>query len=484
MGTRTESDSLSEVEVPEDAYYGAFTARADENFSITGDGAPSAFIRALGQIKQAAAHVNREMGQLDREKADAISEAAGEVADGAFDDAFVLDVIQAGAGTPFHMNANEVIANRATELLGGEKGEYRVHPNDDVNMGQSSNNVIPTAIRLTCLDLADELLAELDALADAFDEQAEQYDDAVKVGRTHLQDAVPITVGQEFDAYATLCRNARRRIERALDELHVIGFGGTAIGTGINTPDGFRDALARELSDITGHHLKPADDHIAMTQSMAPFASFSGAVATASRDLVKIADDLMLLASGPKAGLHELELPEVEPGSSIMPGKVNPSIVEAFKMSCLQVQGNEQVVSTAAQEGDLELNVMTPVILKNLVEMLTVLTNATAMLRERCITGMTVDEDRVQELFEQSTAKATALSPHIGYDTTAGLVKESLETDQSVEAIVRERGLLEDDTLERVLDPEELTQPGTAEQEESLTEKVVRIWHRITANEA
>ncbi len=458
--TRQESDSLETVDVPVDAYYGAFTARAQDNFQITDDTVHPVFIRALGQIKKAAAIANYEIGNMDEETKDAIVQAADEMIDGDYTDAFVLDMIQAGAGTPVHMNANEVIANRATEILGGEKGEYTVDPHDDVNMGQSSNNVVPTATRLATINLAHRLLEQLELLAEAFDGKADEYDDTVKVGRTHLQDAVPITLGQEFAAYASMIRNGIVRIEDALDELHVVGIGGNAIGTGINTEEAFRDELVEHLSDVTEHNLAAADNPIAVTQSLAPFARFSGTLRTLVTDLNKIANDLVLMTSGPNAGLHEISLPEVEPGSSIMPGKVNPSIVEAFKMTCYDVLGKDQAISMAAKEGQLELNVMTPLIAKNLFEALDELANATTMLRENCVNGIEANADRINELFAGSTATATALSPYIGYDKTAEVVQKALDNGKSIRDIVVDDGLMDEADVEHVLDVDNLTQPG------------------------
>lgn len=451
---------MGSVEVPEDAYYGAFTARAKENFQITGEEPHEALIRALGQVKQAAARANQDLDLLDADTADAIEEAAGDVVDGEMDTWFVLDPFQAGAGTPWHMNANEVLANRATELLGGDKGDYRVHPNDHVNMGQSTNNVIPTAVRIAALDLLDNLREEVAELADALEQKADAYDDVVKVGRTHLQDAVPVTLGQEFHAWATLARNGMERVDRAAEKLRVVGLGGNAVGTGINTPPAFRETVVEELSTVTGRELEPAEDGIAMTQSMTPFAALGSALKTLAVDGVKVADDLMLLSSGPVAGLHELELPEVEPGSSIMPGKVNPSIVEAFKMACLQVQGNAHTVDTAAQEGDLEMNVNAPLIARNLFDALTILTNSVRMLRERCVEGIEPDEKRIQELFQGSTATATALSPYLGYDTTAAVVQQALEEERSIRDVVVDEGLLTEEEADQVLDPARMTTPS------------------------
>ncbi|MDY6768749.1 MAG: aspartate ammonia-lyase [Candidatus Nanohaloarchaea archaeon] len=459
MPTRTEEDSLGTVELPQDAYYGAFTQRAVENFDLTGETVDPVLVHALGAVKEAAARSNRDLGLLEEETAEAIIDAAQEVQEGEFDDAFVLDPIQAGAGTPVHMNANEVIANRATELLGGDLGEYRVHPNDDVNMGQSSNNVVPTAARLAALDRAAVLLEELEQLAAAFDDRADEAGDVVKVGRTHLQDAVPVTVAQEFEAYAEHCRRGRERLAAALDGLCEVGLGGNAVGTGINTPPEFREYVVAELADVTGHDLEPVDDPVAATQSMTPFVAVADALDGLTRDLSKVADDLMLLSSGPVAGLGEVQRPAVEPGSSIMPGKVNPSILEAFRMSCMQVQGNASVVRHAAEDGHLELNVNTPLIAYNLLDSFSLLANAVEMLRERCITGIDIDTDRIEDLFTRSTVTATALSPYLGYDRTADAVHTAVEEDRPVRDVVEERGWMTGAELDAVLDPERMTMP-------------------------
>ncbi len=461
---------MGEVEVPEDAYYGAFTVRALENFQITPEDLHTEFYRSFGRIKKAAAQVNMENGDLDQEKAEAIIEASEELEAGEFDNEFVLDQIQAGAGTPFHMNANEIIANRATEILGGEKGEYRVHPNDHVNMGQSSNNVVPTAVRLASLELAEKLLEEIKELEKALEEKSEEFKDIVKVGRTHLQDAVPIKLGQEFKAYSEMCRKARKRIYKAKKELKEIGLGGNAIGTGINTRPDFREEMASKLSDVTGRDLKPSKNSINTTQFLSPFESFSSSVRTAASDMIKLSDDLMLLSSGPVAGIGEIELPEVEPGSSIMPGKVNPSIVEAFKMACIQVKSDDSAVSSCVEHGDLDMNVMTPLIARNLFEMLKILSNAVEVLREKCIEGIRADEERIKGLMEGSTAPATALSPYIGYHRTAEVVKKALSSERSIRGTVVDEGILTEEEAEKVLDPERMTEPSGINQK--LKEKI------------
>lgn len=470
--TRIERDSLGEVEVPEDAYYGSFTVRAIENFDLSGEYPPRELIRTLGQIKYAAAQVNEDIGDLDRKKAESIKAAADEVASGDHDNQFPTDFIQAGAGTPLHMNANEVIANRATELLGGRKGQYLIHPNDHVNMGQSSNNVVPTAIRLVLLELSVSLSSELKRLGDTFKNKGDKFSNLLKVGRTHYQDAVPITLGQEFEAYATICRRAVDNISEKTKVLSVVGLGGNAVGTGINTAQDFRERLVKELVTVTGADLTPAEDPIALTQSMRPFQEFSGSLRETASDLLKVTNDLMFLSSGPVAGINEINLPEVEPGSSIMPGKVNPSIVEAVKMSLIQVLGCDHTVSLATREGHLELNTMAPLIGKNLISAVQLFSKAMKTFREKCIEGIQANKEAIEKSLDKSTAVATALSPYLGYDRVTELVKECLEKDNEIRELVLERGWFTKEELERVLAPERLTSPQKVDPQ--LREKVDR----------
>jgi aspartate ammonia-lyase len=463
--SRLEKDSLGEVKVPEEAYYGSFTARAKDNFDLSGTRPSRELIKSLGEIKVAAARANRELRNLDEARAEAIVSAGEEVISGDFDDQFPLDLIQAGAGTPLHMNANEVIANRATELVGGEKGEYLVHPNDHVNLGQSSNNVVPTALRLALIRRSKILLSDLENMVDALREKASEFEGVVKVGRTHYQDAVPITLGQEFGAYAVQIGRTSEGIEEKIDGLREVGLGGNAVGTGINTPPEFRNLVVRELSRVTGEGLKPADNSIALTQTMEPFLALSGSIRVAARELIKITDDLMFLSSGPGAGINEIELPEVEPGSSIMPGKVNPSILEAVKMAFLQVLGYDHTVSLAAGEGHLELNVMTPVIGKNLMAELKMLAKAVKSMRRDCVEGIRANREEISRQFDESTAVATALSPYLGYDRVAEIVKLSLKEGRDLKQLVRERGWLTEEELEQLLDPERLTSPQGIDEE-------------------
>ncbi|MDY6789443.1 MAG: aspartate ammonia-lyase [Candidatus Nanohaloarchaea archaeon] len=465
MGERTEQDSMGKVEVLEEAYYGSFTSRALENFQITPEEPYREFYHALGMIKKAAAQVNREIGLLGPEKSDAIVKASEEVINGYFDDQFVLDPIQAGAGTPFHMNANEVIANRATELLGGEKGDYAVHPNDHVNMGQSSNNVIPTAVHLSALEISESLLDEIEELKKTFKKKGEEFEDVLKVGRTHLQDAVPVTLGQEFRAYSRMCKKGMERLEQSFKELREVGLGGNAVGTGINTPPEFRQNLVSRLADIAGKDIIPAEDPREATQSRSALARLSSELKVFVLDMVKVADDLIFLNSGPVAGIGELELPEVEPGSSIMPGKVNPSIVEAFKMTCIDFIGSAEAIDHAAKEGDLDLNIMAPLIAKNLFGPVKALRSSLKMLREKCVEGIEADRNRIEQLFQGSTATATALSPYIGYHRTAEVVKEALSSDKTVKEAVVDRDYLTGEEAEEILDPERMTEPSGIDQD-------------------
>ncbi len=389
--TRVERDFLGEVQVPEDAYYGAHTARAVENFPISALRLPPVFNHAMAHIKKAAALTHAELGKLPMETAEAIARAADEVIAGKFDDQFVVDAFQAGAGTSQHMNVNEVIANRATEMLGGRRGEYRVHPNDHVNMGQSTNDVFPTTMRLSLLMTVPPTVAALDGLAAAFAGKAEEFRRVVKSGRTHLQDAVPVTLGDEFGAYATVLRGCARDVERRCDALRVLGIGGSATGSGLNTAPGYRRRVVERLSEQTGIELVPAEDLFAAMQSMKVFVDLSGALAGAAVELGRVANDLRLLSSGPRTGLAEIRLPAVQPGSSIMPGKVNPVMAECTNMVCFHVLGNDACVRAAAGAGQLELNVMMPVIAYNLLQSTSILGNVAEALRVRCVEGIEAD---------------------------------------------------------------------------------------------
>ncbi|PWT93207.1 MAG: aspartate ammonia-lyase [Acidobacteria bacterium] len=457
---RTEKDSLGTMQVPEEAYYGAQTARAVLNFPISGERAHPEFIRAVALIKAAAATTNLELHYLDPKRADVIRKVALEVADGKFNDHMVVDVFQAGAGTSFHMNVNEVIANRACELLGGKKGDMNlVSPNDHVNMGQSTNDVIPTSIRLAALALSHPLLKTLEKLESALQLKAKEFDRIVKSGRTHLQDAVPVRMGQEFSGYAKAIQKMKRQVEGATKSLEQLGIGGSAAGTGVNTHPDFRSIICRELASLTGFHLSPSENTFEAMQSMGPFTELSGALRNLSVELIRIANDFRLLASGPHTGFNEINLPAVQPGSSIMPGKVNPVMAEMLNMVCFQVIGNDTCIMIASQAGQLELNVMMPIIAYNLLQSLTILRNALEVFSDKCVSGITVNEEMCARYADQTLALATVLNPYIGYLNAAEVAKESQRTGRSVKEIIKERKLLSDEEFEKVFDSINLTEP-------------------------
>ncbi len=458
---RRERDALGVKAVPTRALYGIFTQRAREVFTLTHRPPHPALIRGYARIKQAAARVNARLGLLPRRWAAAIEAAARQVATGQVSDVFVLDALHAGAGTPVHMNVNEVIANLANERLGGRRGRYvPIHPNDHVNLGQSSNDVTPTAIRLMALELGAALAVEVGRLEAAFRRLARREREVVKPGRTHLQDAVPITYGQVFTGYAQALREAVEAVRAAERELTRIGLGGTAVGTGITAHPRFRALVARELGRLVGRRLRPAASPVTATWSLRPLLACSGALRGLAVDLAKICRDLRLLASGPHTGLGELRLPEVEPGSSIMPGKVNPSVPEAVEMACYAVAGLDHAVALAAGAGELELNVMTPLVADSLGQAFDLLSRAARLLRERCVEGLRVDRERVAALVRGSLIEATALSPYLGYAAVAELVKEALSTRRPLREVVLARGALDAATLARVLHPRVLTRPA------------------------
>jgi len=464
MAERIERDFLGEVKVPAEALYGAQTARAVENFPISGLRAHPALVWAIGTIKQAAAQAHLGAAELPEELAKAISQASAEVAAGKHNDHFVVDVYQAGAGTSFNMNANEVIANRANEILGQPRGAYKpVHPNDHVNMGQSTNDLFPTAMRLAGLLLWKELDEAIARLAKAFEEKAEEFDGIIKSGRTHLQDAVPIRLGQEFGAYAAAIAKCRARICRACQELQELGLGGSAVGTGLNASPAYRKNVIEELRRLAGFDLRGADNYIELMQNTDAFVEVSGALRSLALNLLRICGDLRLLGSGPMTGLAEIELPAVQPGSSIMPGKVNPVMAEMMAMVSFQVIGNDAAIAMACQAGQLELNVMMPVMAHNLLGSMTILTNSLRALSERCIRGLTANEERCRQYAERSLGLVTALSPRLGYHQAALIAKEALATGKSIRQLVLEKGLLSPEELERLLSPQSLTEPGVPE---------------------
>ena len=461
MQTRTERDPLGEFPVPADAYYGIQTARALDNFPISGLRAPSELVTATVLVKKAAAQANAALGRLDATIGDAIVRAADEVLGGRLRDQFVVDVYQAGAGTSHNMNANEVLANRAAEILGEAKGVYtRVHPNDHVNMGQSTNDVFPTATRLALLLVATPLVDEARALARSFAGKGDEFAAVIKTGRTHLQDAVPITLGQEFSGFAACIERGADDVEAAARQLAELNIGATAVGTGLNAGEDFRRAVVENLARDTGLPLLPARNLFRVTQSMGDVVAFSGAMRRLAIELTKIASDLRLLSMGPRAGLSEITLPAVQPGSSIMPGKVNPSVPEMVNQVCYQVVGCDATVAVAAEAGQLELNVMMPVIAWNALHAATILRTSMAALRQRCVDGIAADAARARELLERSTAAATALSPYIGYAATAEIAKESVKSGRPIRELVLERGLLDAKQLDEILSVEAMTRPG------------------------
>jgi aspartate ammonia-lyase len=461
MPTRTERDPLGVKTVPADAYFGIQTARALENFPISGLRAPAVLTDATVLIKKAAAHANMTLGRLDSRIGGAIVAAANEVLSGGFRDQFVVDVYQAGAGTSHNMNVNEVLANRAAELLGDARGSYTtVHPNDHVNMGQSTNDVYPTATRLALLLGHRELVVAARALSTALATKAKEFDSVLKVGRTHLQDAVPMTLGQEFSGYAGCMDYAANALERVSMQLHELNLGATAVGTGLNAGDDYTALAIDHLSRLTALTLAPAENRFRVTQSMGDVLAYSGAMRRLAVELSKIASDLRLLSMGPRAGLAEIKLPPVQPGSSIMPGKVNPSIPEMVNQVCFQAIGCDLTVCLAAEAGQFELNVMMPVIAWNTLHSSMILRNAMTTLREKCVDGIEADAERCRELLDRSTAVATALSPYLGYAKTAELAKASVKTGRSIRELVLEQGLMDAPRLDRILSPEVMTRPG------------------------
>ena len=461
MTYRTEHDPLGERQVPAAAYYGIQTQRAIENFPISGLRATPDFVTATVLVKKAAAEANASLGRLDSEIAGAIVRAADEILGGALRDEFVVDVYQAGAGTSHNMNANEVLANRAAEILGGARGSYdRVHPNDHVNMGQSTNDVFPTATRLALLLTSSPLVEAARALADSLARKGNEFGDVLKVGRTHLQDAVPVTLGQEFGGWAACVERGADDLERSSDQLYELNLGATAVGTGLNAGDDYTAAAVANLARYTGLPLVPARNRFRVTQSMGDVLAWSGALRRLAVEVSKVASDLRLLSMGPRAGIGEIALPAVQPGSSIMPGKVNPSVPEMVNQVCYQVIGCDTTVAAAAEGGQLELNVMMPVIAWNALHASAILRQALVVLRTRTIDGIQAEVDRCRELLDRSTAVATALSPYIGYATTAEIAKESVRSGTPIRNLVLARGLLDAERLDRILAPAAMTEPG------------------------
>jgi len=454
METRWEKDSLGEKEVPRKAYYGIQTSRALENFSISGLKPHPRFVEATVLIKKASAEANTALGMLEPDIGKAVIQAANEVLEGRLREQFVIDVFQAGAGTSHNMNANEVLANRAIEILGGTRGNYMtVHPNDHVNMGQSTNDVFPTAMRLASLFLLQELLPAVESLGKAFRKKSKEFSRILKSGRTHLQDAVPLSLGQEFGAYATTLRNSLRGIQASSEPLKELGIGGNAVGTGLNTPPQYRQNVTDRLKKYTRLDLFETKDLFAATQSMAPFVRLSGELKGLALELIRIANDLRLLSSGPRTGLAEIELPAVQPGSSMMPGKVNPVMAEAMNMVAFQVIGNDLTISLASQAGQLELNVMMPVINYNLLQSLQILTNVLTTFQKRCVEGIKANAEKCRDYLENSLGLATVLNPVIGYEAAARVAKQAHTEGKSLREVILKEGLLRPEELERILSP-------------------------------
>jgi fumarate hydratase, class II len=459
--TRTEKDPLGTLDVPADALYGVQTLRAVQNFPISGLRPLPAFVDATVHIKRAAALTHKETGRLEARLADAIVKAADEVLGGKHRDQFVVDVYQAGAGTSHNMNCNEVLANRANEILGGKRGSYSpVHPNDHVNMAQSTNDVIPTAIRLGCLMELGPLEKTFGDLASAFEKKAQEFDDVVKSGRTHLQDAMPIRLGQELNAYAGSIRRGMKRVVDAADYLRDLGIGGSAVGTGVNVEPEYPKLMVKHLRAGTGLDLRDGKDRIQLMQSMGDAAGFSAQLRVLALDLSKIASDLRLMASGPRTGLDEIRLPAVQPGSSIMPGKVNPSIPEMVNQVCFQVIGNDACVAAATEHGQLELNVMMPVIAHNVLFSMLIMRNSARVLTEKTVRGMEANAEQCEYWLERSAALATALAPQIGYARAAEISKQSVKENVLIRDLVKREKVLPPQEIDEVLDLRKMTEIG------------------------
>jgi fumarate hydratase class II len=453
---RTETDSLGPVQVPSSALYGAQTQRAKENFPISSLRFSRRFIEALGTVKAAAARANKSLGLLDDAKADAIADAATQVREGEHDGQFVLDIFQTGSGTSTNMNANEVIATVASRALGAD-----VHPNDDVNYGQSSNDVIPTAMHLAArVGIETELVPALDRLASALEAKADEFDDVVKSGRTHLMDATPVRLGQEFGGYAAQIRKGTERVRRASDELAELALGGTATGTGINRTPEFPEKAIAVISEITGLDFREAENHFEAQAAKDAYVSAAGALNTVAVSLMKVANDVRHLSSGPTSGLAEIQLPAVQPGSSIMPGKVNPVMSEAMMMVCARVMGNAVTITVGGQHGNFELNVMMPVMAHAMLESIEILAGACDAFRERCVDGITANRDRARELLEKNPSIATALNAEIGYDQASKVAKKAAAEGRSVRDVLLEMDLIPAEHVDRVLDVRSMTEPG------------------------
>ncbi|MFY9285131.1 MAG: aspartate ammonia-lyase [Tissierellaceae bacterium] len=460
---RIESDSIGEKEIPADAYYGINAVRGAENFGITGRTIHKELVIALAQVKKACAISNFEAGIMTEEVKDAIVQASEEIIEGKLHDQFICDPIQGGAGTTANMNANEVIANRANEILGGELGVYdKVHPNDHVNMGQSTNDAFPTAGKIAALQLGQRTLEELRKLQAALLEKSKEFDHVIKMGRTHLQDAVPIRLGQEYHAYSSVIKRDINRIENALDGLRVVNMGASAVGTGINVDTEYLKVIVPNLDKVVDLGLTQAEDLVDGTNNLDGFVALSSALKTAAVNLSKMANDIRLLASGPRTGISEINLPERQAGSSIMPGKVNPVIAEVMNQVAFNLIGNDLTITMAAEAGQLQLNVFEPVLLYNLYESIETLGNGVRTFRENLIVGVTANEERCKSLVDNSVGVITAIVPHVGYKNAAKIAKIAIKTGQPVREIALEEGLLSEEELDEILDPFAMTEPGIA----------------------
>ena len=463
---RTEKDSIGTKNVPEDVYYGVQSLRAAENFHITGLNMHPEIINSLAYIKKAAAITNCEAGLLDKKIAQAIVKACDEILGGKLHEDFIVDPIQGGAGTSLNMNANEVIANRANEILGGKKGDYSiVNPNDHVNCGQSTNDVIPTAGKMTSLRLLKNLKKELMRLHTALEKKAEEFDGVIKMGRTQLQDAVPIRLGQEFKAYSVAVLRDIRRMDKAMDEMRTLNMGGTAVGTGLNADEAYLRRIVPNLSEISDMELVQAYDLIDSTQNLDPFVAVSGAVKACAVTLSKIANDLRLMSSGPRAGFGEINLPAKQNGSSIMPGKVNPVIPEVVNQVAFNVIGNDVTITMAAEAGQLELNAFEPIIFYCLFQSIDTLGYAVQTFVDNCVTGITANETRCRYFVENSVGIITAICPYVGYQKAAEIAKEAIKTGESVKKLIIEQGILTEEQMDEILDPVQMTEPGLSGKE-------------------
>jgi fumarate hydratase class II len=457
---RIESDSLGEVEVQEGVYWGAQTQRAFQNFPVSGIRFPRLFIRALGIVKKASSLANCDLSLLEKEKAEAIIQASTEVLEGKFDDQFIVDIFQTGSGTSTNMNANEVIANRANELLGGKIGaKSPVHPNDHVNMGQSSNDVIPSCIHIAAYEgIVEDLLRSLQNLERSFNEKAAEFEPVVKIGRTHLQDATPVRLGQEFGGYAGMISHGIRRVRKALDHLSELALGGTAVGTGINSTPEFTALAIKRINEITGLSFKEAENHFEAQGAKDAVVEASSALKVVAVSLMKIANDIRFISCGPRCGIGEIVLPAVQPGSSIMPGKVNPVIAESICQVSAQVIGNDAAITIGGLSGNLELNVMMPMMAYNLLQSIDILSNGCSIFKNKCIDGLKADEKRINAMTEQSLALCTALTPYIGYDEASKLAKEAYREGKTIREVVLEKKILPQDQLEEILNPRKMTE--------------------------